>query len=459
MAVALALPFVCSMDSVTGIVFLVAVYCASITGGSITAILFRVPGTSSSAPTAIDGYTMAQRGEAGKALGLSLTASAVGGLAGTWIMILAAPLLSAAAKGLAPSEWFAVLLLSMLVLACLDRGNFVKTLISGLFGLFLACVGKDPVSGMARFTGGSSFLLSGIQMLPVMIGLFAMTEVFKRTAKGRQISWTDREKPEAREPLKIMLPGFGELCRQWGTLLRASLLGIVVGILPGAGATIASFLSYAVEKRVSKQKHLLGTGISEGIVASEAANNAATGGSMVPLLSLGIPGGNAAAIIMAVMAAQGVFMGPGLMEKQPEYVAGVFGSMFLTNLIMVAAAILLAKGFARFLLAPYSLLGPVILMAAVIAAYGLHGSFADVVVMAGAGMLGFLFVRLGYNPSALILGMLLGPVCETSFRSAYVLADGSFRWVFTNPDTTAILMVCAAMLFYPLVKRFLIRRI
>lgn len=457
MAVVLALPSVYRMDSVAAIVFLVAVYCASITGGSITAILYRVPGTSSSAPTALDGYTMAQRGETGKALGISLMASSAGGLAGTFFMIWAAPLFSTAARALNPSEWFGVLLFSMLVLACLDRRNFVKTLISGLLGLFLACVGKDPIGDNVRLAGGNAYLLSGIEMLPVMIGVFAAAEVLKRTEKGNNTSWADLEKPKTKEPIKIILPGFGELFRQWKTWLRSSFLGILVGILPGAGATIASFLSYAIEKRVSKQKHLLGTGISEGIMASEAANNAATGGSMVPLLSLGIPGGNAAAIIMAVMAAQGVFLGPDLMVSHPKYLAGVFGSMVLTNLFMVAAAIFLAKSFARFLLVPYSLSGPVILMTAAAAAYGLHGQFADVVLMAGAGIFGCVFIRLGYNASALILGMLLGPMCEASFRRAY-MAEGSFMWIFTNPDTTAILMICVVMLLYPLAKQFVVRR-
>lgn len=265
MAVALALPFAYAMNPVIAIAFLVAVYCASITGGGITAILFKIPGTPSSAPTTFDGYPMAQRGEAGKALGFSLVASAVGGMVAAFAMALISPQLSSIALKFGPSELFAVSFLGLSVLSCLDSDNIVKTLISGLLGLFLACIGMDPMLGIARFTWGSSTLLSGIEMIPVMIGLFAVTEVLKQTGKPRT-KLESVSKDDDGSKVKTVLPGFKEIWDTKATMARSSVLGTIVGILPGAGATIASFLSYAIEKKVSKRADKLGTGIADGIV-------------------------------------------------------------------------------------------------------------------------------------------------------------------------------------------------
>lgn len=451
MAVALALPFAYAMNPVIAIAFLVAVYCASITGGGITAILFKIPGTPSSAPTTFDGYPMAQRGEAGKALGFSLVASAVGGMVAAFAMALISPQLSSIALKFGPSELFAVSFLGLSVLSCLDSDNIVKTLISGLLGLFLACIGMDPMLGIARFTWGSSTLLSGIEMIPVMIGLFAVTEVLKQTGKPRT-KLESVSKDDDGSKVKTVLPGFKEIWDTKATMARSSFLGTIVGILPGAGATIASFLSYAIEKKVSKRADKLGTGIADGIVASEAANNAATGGSMVPLLSLGIPGGNAAAIMMTALVIKGVQIGPLLVKTQPDYLASVFGSMFVTNIVMVIVAMAVAKVFAKILAVPYTILGPVIVMLATIGAYALKNNSGDVLLMATAGIIGYLFVKLKYNSAALVLGLVLGQMSESNFRRAYTLTNGSLATIFTKPITAVLMTACVIMLVYPLIK-------
>lgn len=451
MAVALALPFAYAMNPVIAIAFLVAVYCASITGGGITAILFKIPGTPSSAPTTFDGYPMAQRGEAGKALGFSLVASAVGGMVAAFAMALISPQLSSIALKFGPSELFAVSFLGLSVLSCLDSDNIVKTLISGLLGLFLACIGMDPMLGIARFTWGSSTLLSGIEMIPVMIGLFAVTEVLKQTGKPRT-KLESVSKDDDGSKVKTVLPGFKEIWDTKSTMARSSILGTIVGILPGAGATIASFLSYAIEKKVSKRADRLGTGIADGIVASEAANNAATGGSMVPLLSLGIPGGNAAAIMMTALVIKGVQIGPLLVKTQPDYLASVFGSMFVTNIVMVIVAMAVAKVFAKILAVPYTILGPVIVMLATIGAYALKNNSGDVLLMATAGIIGYLFVKLKYNSAALVLGLVLGQMSESNFRRAYTLTNGSLAEIFTKPITAILMTACVIMLVYPLIK-------
>ena len=454
MAVALALPFAYAMDPVIAIAFLVAVYCASITGGGITAILFKIPGTPSSAPTTFDGYPMAQKGEAGKALGYSLVASAIGGLVAAFAMALVSPQLATVALKFGPSELFAVSFLGLSVLSCLDSDNIIKTLISGLLGLFLACIGMDPMLGIARFTWGNSTLLSGVEMIPIMIGLFAVTEVLKQTGKPSKKLEAIDEKSDSSK-MKTVLPSLKELWATRASMTRSSLIGTIVGILPGAGATIASFLSYAIEKKVSKHPEKLGTGAPDGIVASEAANNAATGGSMVPLLSLGIPGGNAAAIMMTALVIKGVQIGPMLIKTQPKYLASVFGSMLVTNIIMVIVAMAVAKVFAKILAVPYTILGPVIVMLAMIGAFALKNNSGDVVLMASAGIIGYMFVKLGYNSAALVLGLVLGEMCESNFRRAYTLTNGSLVSIFTKPITAVIMTACVIMLVYPMIKPML----
>lgn len=454
MAVALALPFAYAMKPIISIAFLTSVYCASITGGGITAILFKIPGTPSSAPTTFDGYPMAQRGEAGKALGYSLISSAIGGLFAAICMALISPQLSAVALQFGPSELFAVSFLGLSVLSCLDSDNIIKTLISGLIGLFLACVGMDPMLGIARFTFGSSTLLSGIEMIPVMIGLFAVTEVLKQT-KHHDVIDTEKDSTSGSSKTNAELPSFKELWATKATLLRSAIIGTAVGILPGAGATIASFLSYAIEKKVSKHPERLGTGVPEGIVASETANNAATGGAMVPLLSLGIPGGNAAAIMMTALVIQGVQVGPLLIRQQPEYLASVFGSMLVTNIIMVIVALGIAKIFAKILSIPYSILGPVIVMLATIGAYATNNNTGDVMLMVISGVIGYMFVKLHYNSAALVLGLVLGSMCESNFRRAYTITDGHMMQIFTTPITAVIMIACIIMLVYPLIKPLL----
>ncbi|MCM1148549.1 MAG: tripartite tricarboxylate transporter permease [Butyricicoccus sp.] len=449
MAVALALPFAYPMNGVVAIAFLCSVYCASITGGGITAILFKIPGTPSSAPTTFDGYPMAQRGEAGKALGYSLVASAVGGLIAAFAMAIVSAPLAAVALKFGPGELFGVSMLGLSVLTCLDNGNVVKTLISGLLGLFLATIGMDPQNGVARFTWGSSTLLSGVEMIPVMIGLFAVTEVLKQTNKRAKGGGNDMESTGT---FKTNIPKIGEFLKVKWVMLRSSILGTVVGILPGAGATIASFLSYTVEKKISKHPDKFGTGIADGIVASEAANNAATGGAMVPLLALGIPGGNAAAIMMSALVLKGVQMGPLLVKTQPEYLASVFGSMFVTNIIMVFVSIAIAKVFAKILSIPYSILGPVIIMLAMIGSFALKNSTGDVVLMIASGLIGYLFVSLGYSSAALVLGLVLGMMCEENLRRAYMIGNGSWVSALSSPITIVLLLVCAAMILFPIFK-------
>ncbi|MCI8659678.1 MAG: tripartite tricarboxylate transporter permease [Lachnospiraceae bacterium] len=452
MAVVLALPLAYNMDSTLAMAFLSAIYCASITGGGITAILFRVPGTPASAPTTLDGYPMARNGQAGRALGFSLVSSALGGIIGAVFMAILCPIISTVALLFSPSEKFAVFFLGFSILVCLDHGNIIKTWIAGIAGLLIASLGTDPVTGNLRFAREGLIFSSEVEILPIMIGLFAVGGVLTQTGKERKGG--SGSLPESNGGIGNIFPGFTELWRLRFPMLRASLLGVLVGILPGAGATSASFLSYAIEKKVSRQPEKLGTGVPEGIVVSEAANNGAVGGSMVPLLSLGIPGGNAAAIIMAFLMTREAQVGPGL---HPEYLSCVFFAMLLANIVMVAVAAGVAKSFVRILMVPYHIVGPMVVIMAFVSAYGLRHSIRDVALMAGAGVMGCLMVRLGYSLAALALGLVLSHTWEWNLRYAYVLSGGSLERIATRPLTVLLLSVSMLILLYPVVKLFMRR--
>ena len=446
MAVALGLPFTYSMQPIPAIVFLVAVYCSSITGGSITAILFKIPGVPSSAPTTFDGYPMAQRGEAGKALGIALGSSAIGGLVSALAMLTLSPQLTQAALSFSPSDIFAITFMGLSILTCLDSKNILRTLISGLFGLLLACVGQDPMYAVQRLTFGSGELIAGLEMIPVLIGVFAVTEVLKQTKKRDTLKSDD-----GNASVNTKMPSFKEW---WGIkwlLARCSVIGTVIGILPGAGATIASFLCYSSETKLSKHPEKFGTGIIDGIAASETANNAATGGAMVPLLSLGIPGGNAAAVMMSALVLKGVQLGPLLLVNQPQYLSATFASMVVTNILMVIVAIGIAKVFAQILAVPYSYLGPIIIMLAIIGSYATNMSIADVKIMAIAGVIGLIISACHFNSAALILGLVLGVICEGNFSRAYTISRANLVNMFARPVAGTLMAVSIILLLWPIV--------
>ena len=455
MAVVIAMTFSYALEPLPAIALLVAVYCAAITGGGISAILFSIPGTPSSATTTFDGYPMAARGEAGKALGIMMICSAIGGIFSCIALLLLTQPLASVALKFGPSELFAVAFLGLSILVTLDKGNVVRTVASGLIGLWLACIGIDPIKGDIRFTFGSPLLAAGIQLIPVMIGLFAVVEVYKQLSKKKE-----KKAEMVSGSVSTKLMSFKEIWEMKVTIARSSILGTVIGILPGAGATIAAFLSYAIEVRSSKDPTSYGKGNPRGVAASEAANNAATGGAMVPLLALGIPGGNAAAIMATALAIKGVNMGPLLLSTKPIYLYTVFTSMFFTNIFMVIVAIGIAKVFAKVLSIPYKMLGTIIIMLCFLGAYSNNRNITDLYIMIIAGVLGFMFNKAHFNSAALILGLVLGPMVEKNLRNAIILAKGDLYTVFIAKPITLVLMIAIIlMLVFPLVKPYVMKLI
>ena len=447
MSIVLAMPFTFTMNPIQAICFLVAVYCASNTGGGIMAILFNIPGNPQSAPTTFDGYPMSRRGEGGKALGLAIVASAVGGTIAAFVMLLLSPQLMTVALTFGPSEMFAVAFLGLSVLTCLDSGKMIQTIISGLMGLLIATVGMDPLTVFIRFTWGNVALLSGINLIPVMIGMFAIAEVLKQTVSYKKIDAGGIDASKS----KTQFASFKELRSYTGAFLRGSGIGSFIGVLPGAGATIASFLSYTAEVKSSKEPESFGKGNPKGVIASESASNASAGAAMVPLLSLGIPGGTATAVIMSALAIQGVQMGPMLLQRQPEFLHSVFAAIMFTNVFMVIVAVFVAKGFSKILGIPYHMLGTLIILLAAIGSYSLARSTGDVMLMIGAGIFGYFFIKQGFNVAALILGLVLGPICEVNIRRAIQLNNADLVAIFSRPITAFLMIVSIAILLAPII--------
>ncbi len=440
MAIVLCISFTYGMEPVVAISFLAAVYCAAITGGSITAILFKIPGTPSSAATVLDGYPMVERGEAGKALSISLICSGIGGLLSAVIMFLLTQPLMAFALKFNSAEQFAVCMLGIGILIFLDSKRPLNTFVSALIGMWISTVGMDRFSNVPRFTFGSSNLLNGIDALPFMLGMFAVVEILNNIFKptDRSLYTSDKQADISK------MVSFREMWDIKWTTLRSGLLGSVIGIIPGAGATIASWLSYSIESKLSKHPEMLGKGDPHGISASETANNAATGGAMVPLLAMGIPGSNAAAMMMTALSIHGVTMGPILLKSQPVYLSATFSSMILANILMIFISLIIAKMFSKVLAVPYYMLGTLIIALALTGCYSYQASMFDVWVMVLGGVFGFFFKKYGFNISALILGMVLGGDIEYYFRRALMLYGdvGSF---FSRPLFTCIILILVAI--------------
>lgn len=448
MAVILALTFTYAMDPVLAITFLCAVNCAAVTGGSITAILFNIPGTPASAVTTFDGGPMVKRGEVGRALSISLFASAFGNLIGAIIMFFCtAPLMIAALK-FGASEMCAVVLLGLSIIVFLDEKNMLLTIASGFIGLWIATIGQDPMTGQARYTFGSSFLLPGIDSLPFMIGMFALAELME------ELVFPSKSTMGKMEPAKITkLTTWKEMWSMKWLMLRDSILGTIVGILPGAGSTIASFLSYTLEVKLSKTPEKFGTGIPEGIAASESGNNAAAAGMMIPLVAMGIPGGTGAAMMIVALTIQGVQVGPLLMRSQPLYLYSVVAGMLFASIAMVFIALLIAKVFARVFCIPYRYLAGLIFVLALVGCYAKNGRINDVYIMLLAGILGFILKKCNFNTSAIVLGLVLGNLFEVNLRRTIGIAtDGLGAYLVTRPITMAILILIVAIYIITFVR-------
>lgn len=446
-AVAMILPFTLTMDQAPAILLLIAIYAGSVYGGSVSAILINTPGTPQSAATCLDGYPMAQRGEAGKALGWATIASVAGGLASALLLIFAAPQLAAFALNFGPIETFALVLLGLTCIVSVSEGSLVKGVLAGMIGLFLATVGGDPITGEARFTFGYFPLISGFNLLAVVIGVFALSEVLTRVSlkidsTASLVTFSG-----------IILPRFAEWKGRLGNLAKSLAIGCGIGILPGTGAATAAFISYAEARRSSKRADNFGHGEPDGLVASEAANNAVTGGALIPTMALGIPGDAVTAVMLATLTLHGVSPGVRLMTDNPVLIAAIFSGFFVINVLLLPLGMLVSKIAAPLLRMRESFMLAAIAVLCVIGVYFVRGNPFDLLVMVAAGFMGFVLRRQGFPMPPLVIGMVLGPTLEISLRQGLILTDGSFSAFFTgHPIATFLAIAAIAMLSLPFVR-------
>ncbi|NIA70823.1 hypothetical protein HBA54_19670 [Pelagibius litoralis] len=434
-ALVVALPFTYSMGTPAAIALLLCIYCSSVYGGSITAILINTPGTPQSAATVLDGYPMAKAGKADLALGWATFASAFGGVFSLLVLIVAAPQLARLSVYFGPVETFALILFALTCIAWVSSGSTVKGLLAGAIGLFLASVGPDTMTGLSRFGFGVDALAGGLSLISVLIGLFALSEAFIRAAYYRE------GKPPDIAGVGFRLPPWGDIRLRWRILLQSSAIGTAIGVLPGTGATAATFVSYAEARRTSPRRENFGKGEPDGVIAAEASNNAVTGGALVPTLALGIPGDGGTVVLLGALLIQGLVPGVQLFQNNPEIMIGAFIVILIANVLMVGFGALGAQGFRRIMGVPEPLLmGSVVLMS-VVGAFAVRGNPIDVVVAVVAGIFGVIMRLAGVPVAPIVIGMALGKTLEQSLRQGLMLNEGSFLAFFGQPIAVVIFLI------------------
>jgi putative tricarboxylic transport membrane protein len=451
-AMALVLPLTLKLGPAAGLIMLAGIYYGSMYGGSTTSILVNVPGEAASVVTAIDGYRLARRGRAGAALAVAALASFVAGTFSVVALQLFAPVVARAALAFGPAEYFAFTLLGLTVLANLTGRSRLKALAMVALGFVLSTVGMDPLGGTVRFTFDLGGAQSGLSFIAVATGLFGVAEVLATAASPSPVV------PAARVRLRELYPSREELRRAVPPMLRGSVLGFLVGLVPGPAATIASFVSYGVERRVSRHRTELGRGAIEGVAGPEAANNAAVGGGMVPLLSLGLPFTPSTAVLMSGMLLQGVTPGPFLLRDHPQVFWGILGSFYVGNVMLLLLNLPLVGLFARVATIPPRYLMPVVLVLCAVGAYADNNNLFDVWVMVAAGLVGYGLRLLDYDPAPLVLGLVLGPVMERSLLQALTISRGDPAGLWGSAPAAGMLLAAGAALVAPALARLLRRR-
>ena len=444
--VALLLPFTITMEPIAAIAVLTTIYCAATFAGAITAILINTPGTSASATTCLDGYPLAQRGEAGRALGMAAVSSTIGGIISVLCLMAAAPLLAGAAYKFAPPEYFALTVFGLSMLASIGEESSIKSIMSGAFGVLLATVGIDLLTTVERFTFGMNELTEGIGFVPVMIGVFGIAELLTQAGKLGIV----RERITLRA---IQLPSKADYQKTWKAILRSSGIGTFIGILPAEGATIASMIGYNEAKRWSKTPEEFGKGSIEGIAGSEAANNSATGGAMVPTLALGIPGSPTAAVILAGLMVHGLRPGPTMFTEQSTFVFAIFWSMLLVNVLFFFVGLYGARIFARATLIPLTILWPMVFLFSMVGAYALDQSIIDVWIALIFGVIGYLMKRYGFSVVSLAIGLILGGMLEKRLGQSMVMLDEQWWLIATRPLSLLFLVLTVLALAGPSLLR------
>ncbi|WP_312159133.1 tripartite tricarboxylate transporter permease [Oscillibacter sp.] len=439
MAIALLLPVTYSMEPVAALVMLMAIYTSAMTGGSISAILLHTPGTPANAATAIEGYPLTKQGRGLEAVGMSMLSSGIGGLSSAIALLVIAPPLAMVSLKFSEPESFLISIFGLTVIGSLAGNSILKGLLMGLVGLFLATIGMDAVTGTLRYTFGSDRLMNGIQMVPALIGLFTIAQVMSNCEDYRNANKSILEQSNVTLGKK-MLPTLKELPHYAWTWIVSSVIGIVVGILPGAGGNIGSWISYDQAKKHSKHKEEFGNGSMEGLAACESGNNAVTGGSMIPLMTLSIPGSPNAAIILGGLLIQGLVPGARLFTTQAPTTYSILIGFALSNILMVFVGLAIARYVVNVTKIPNSILMPVVVSLALIGAYAINASMFDVFITIFFGLLGYLMNKFDLSSAALILGLILGGTAERGLTLSLVMAKGNVLGYYLGRPICLVLM-------------------
>lgn len=435
MAIAILLPLTFGLAPESGLSMLAALYMGAMYGGSIAAILIKTPGTPAAAATVLDGYPMAQQGKAGKALGISLTASLFGGVLSSIALMLVAPLLGFVALQFGPVELFAVAVLGITIIGSLSQGSVIMGLLSGVLGLLLSMVGMDTITGTPRFTFGIINLFSGIPFVVALIGLFSVPQAIQLVMKK------ENETAAINKFSDKMLPTWKELKFLIPTMFRSSLIGIFTGIIPGTGGDTACWFAYNETKRFSKHKEKFGTGLPEGIAAAEAANNAVVGGALIPTISLGIPGSSATAILMGGLMVHGIMPGPTLMTEHAEVTYTLIWAVLFANIAMFVLGLLFTRASIIVTRVKNKVLSPIIIILCVIGAFAINNSVFDVALMFGFGLLGLFMEKIKMPTAPMVLGLILGNLLGNSLYQSLLIGQGNPMIFFNNPISVVLLAV------------------
>lgn len=445
MGVALVLPLTFGLDAIPGILLLIGVYVGAIYGGSISAILLHTPGTPAAAATVFDGYEFSKRGESGRALGISTISSFIGGLVSVVALWLISPQLAKLALRFSAPEFFLLAVFGLSIIASISGNSLAKGVMCGALGISLSFIGIDSITGYPRFTFNNVNLLSGVSFIPVMIGLFAMSQAFTTI---ESIFTPD----EVTQKITRVWPSKSD----WKVILKTApisgVIGTIIGIIPGAGAEIGAFVSYGQAKRTSKHPELFGTGIPEGVAAPEAGNNGVTGGALIPMLTMGVPGDAVAAILIGALTVQGLQPGPLLFTEHTSLVYAIFLGMLVANIAMVVLGLSSLKLFVKVLSVPKAILTPIIFVLCVVGSYAINTNFFDVGIMLFFGIVGYFLQKAEVSVSPAVLGLILGPMAESNFRRALLMSEGSYSIFVSSPIAWIFLILTIITLAGPAIS-------
>jgi len=450
-AMSLLLPVTLSGTPESGIIMMAGIYYGSMYGGSTTSVLVNIPGEAASVVTCIDGHAMAKQGRAGPALGIAALGSFAAGTFALVALMLVAPALARVAIAFGPPEYFSLMVLGLTVLSFLSQGSMAKSLLMAAVGIILGLIGIDQITAQPRLTFDRLELLDGVGLVPIVMGLFGVAEIL-----------SNLEQELKREVIKARIGGLWPSMQDWAqskwAIVRGTLLGFFLGILPGGGAVIASFASYAIEKKISKTPERFGHGAIEGVAAPEAANNAAAGGAFIPLMTLGIPPNVVMALLLGAFIIHGLQPGPLLMIQRPDVFWGIVASMYIGNVMLLVLNMPLIGMWVQVLKLPYSILFPLILMFCIVGVFASGNASFDVFLMVVFGVLGYLMRKFGYEPAPLVLAFVLGPMLENNLRKSLILSHGDFQIFVTRPISAVCLLLAVAALAAPLLPALARRR-